>query len=493
MIAQRNACQGSRALLLVLCVLLGGCAANASGRGRRAIPPSATEHPGDIHELVTTVDRRLNDREASPPPNNTYSHETAYSPTALTEPRVYLEPTEDFSALASTDCSGWVSFVINTVSPLHEAVLRAQRRLPKYNRTYRDGFELNESERTWARAFVLTNFFRSRHSVTVGFERVRHYEDLELGDLAAYSMGRYTDPSDASLIKPKDTGHTFVIVGSPTIVDPSTPDYDGGGTLSRRADEVIAVPIVDSSSTPHFDPDSRKNAEGEFSLPPRSPYPKAKAGGIGTGTAWFALDRKGRVLQRRLGPSSEFIDVVIGAARPRETIALVPEILDHEENLVVEIYHNAPREHGGAYYGTLPVDLTGNGGIRFVGGGRLVLNGNSDFTGGVIVESGELVVDSQSALGTGDVELRGGTLRLNHAAIDDRASLHLSERLQDGAVNLGFAGADSIHTLRVGDEVHRCGTWGGVASEAMFVDARFSGPGMLELTAEPRDECARGK
>jgi len=119
-----------------------------------------------------------------------------------------------------------------------------------------------------------------------------------------------------------------------------------------------------------------------------------------------------------------------------------------------------------------------------VGGGRLVLNGNSDFTGGVTVDSGELVVDSETALGTGDIEMRGGTLRLNHAAIDDRASLRLSDKLRDGAVHLGFTGRDYVHSLQVGDTVHRCGTWGGIASEATFIDARFSGRGMLELRAE---------
>jgi len=436
----------------------------------------------------------MNDRDADPPPHNTYSHETAYGPDHLAKPRVHLIPTEDFSALASTDCSGWVSFVMNTVSPLHEAVLQSQRRLPEYNQAYSDGFELKEGKRPWPRAFVLTNYFRSEHVQVTGFERVERYEDLELGDLASYSMGRYTDPPDTDLLKPKDTGHTFIIVGSPTIVDPSTPGYDGEGTLSRRADTVIAVPIVDASSTPHFDPDSRKNEQGEFTMPPRNPYPKAKAGGIGEGTAWFALDGKGRVLQRRLGPSSEYLDVVIGAARLRETISLVPHILDDEGYLVVEIFDNVLSEYIGTTYGRRPIDLHGEGGIRFVGVGPLVLNGDSDFKGGLIVEAGELVVDSEAALGTGDVELRGGTLRLNHAAIDDRASLRLSDKTQDGAVHLGFTGTDSLHTLQIGDTVHRCGTWGGVASEATFVDPRFSGPGMLELTAEPGDECkAKGR
>ena len=476
---------------LTIGFFLAGCASNAPNRKPAEIAPSTSEHPGDILELVTTVDRVLNDRQASPPPNNTYSHETAYGPEQLAAPRVYLETREAFSALASTDCSGWVTFVTNTVSPLHEAVLQSQRELPEYNRTYGDGFELKEGQRPWPRAFVLTNYFRSNYLQATGFERVERYQDLRLGDLAAYSMGRYTNPSDADLLKPKDTGHTFVIVGSPSIVDPSTPGYNGNGTLARRAETVIAVPIMDSSSTPHFDPDSRKNERGEFSLPPRIPYPKAKAGGVGGGTAWFALDKNGRALQRRLGPDSEYLDVVIGAVRLRETIALVPEILDDEGKLVVEIFHNSPSDYGGAGYGRLPIDLTGKGGVRFAGGGRLVLNGNSTFEGGVTLDSGELVVDSKTALGTGDVEIRGGTLRLNHAAIDDRASLRLSAKLQDGAVHLGFTGQDSVHSLEVGDKVHRCGTWGGIGSEATFIDPHFTGHGMLELTAEPSEACKR--
>lgn len=476
---------------LVACILFAACASSASGRRPAAIAPPASEHPGDILELVTTVDRVLNDRNASPPPNNTYSHETAYGPDQLAEPRVYLETTEEFSALSSTDCSGWVSFVVNTVSPLHEAVLQSQRRLSEYNRVYEDGFELKEGQRPWPRAFVLTNYFRSDHLQWTGFERVERYQDLQLGDLAAYSMGRYTEPSDASLLKPKDTGHTFIIAGPPTIVDPSTPGYDGNGTLTRRADKVIAVPIVDSSSTPHFDPDSRKNERGEFELPPRSPYPKAKAGGVGAGTAWFALDKRGRALQRRLGPDGEYFDVVIGAVRLRQTILLTPEILDEEGNLVVEIYENAPLEYGGANYGRLPIHLTGEGSIRFAGGGRFVLNGNSDFEGSVTVDAGELVVDSETALGTGDIEMRGGTLELNHAAIDDRASLRLAAKLRDGAVHLGFERTDTVHSLQVGHTVHRCGTWGGIGSEAAFIDPRFTGPGMLELTAEPSDRCEK--
>jgi hypothetical protein len=80
-------------------------------------------------------------------------------------------------------------------------------------------------------------------------------------------------------------------------------------------------------------------------------------------------------------------------------------------------------------------------------------------------------------------------LKLNHAAIHDQASLLLSDKLQDGAVHLGFTGTDYVHSLHLGDTVHRCGTWGGMGSEAAFIDPRFSGSGMLELTAEPGEAC----
>jgi autotransporter-associated beta strand protein len=479
--------------LLTACLLCTACASGGQSRRPSTTAPSNTKHPADIYALTSTVSGVMNDRKASPPPNNTYSHETAYGPGQIAAPRVYLTPSEDFAALASTDCSGWVSFVLNTVSPLHQAVLDSQRRLPEYNQAYEDGFELDEAGRTWPRAFVLTNYFRSEHAKRTGFDPVQRYDLVEVGDVAAYAMGRYTDPSDSTRQKPKDTGHAFIVAGAPYIVDPETPNYDGNGTLSRRAAKVVGVPVIDASSTPHFDPDSRKNDEGGFSLPTRPPYQGAKAGGIGVGTIWFVLDRKDRVVQRRIGPDTEYYDVIIGAGRLRNRIELIPEILDDEGNLIVEIFTNSPSEYGDAIYGGLPVDLTGEGGVRLLGGGRLVLNGQSDFSGGVTVDSGELVVDSATALGTGDVQVRGGKVKLNHAAIADDASLRLADTVQDGAIHLGFEGSDQVHSLEVGDKVYRCGTWGGIGSKAEFIDPRLSGRGMLELTAEPSSECTAGR
>ena len=444
----------------------------------------------DIVAFAAAVSGALNDRSAKPAPSNTYSYETAYGPDELAEPPVYLVPTETYSGLASTDCSGWVSFVVNTVSPLHEAVLQSQRRLPAYNQVYSDGFALKEGERPWSRAFVLTNFFRAEYAKSTGLAPVLGFEELRSGDIGAYAMGRYVDPSDASLIKTKDTGHTFIVMGPPSIVDPNSPDYDGKGTLSVQAVKVIAVPIIDSSSAVHFDPDARKNQQDQYSLPASSPYADAKPGGVGIGTLWFALDEDGRVLQRRIGPGETYGDVVVGAARLRNVISLEPEILDERGDLVVKIFDNSPSEFDGSSFGPTPIDLSGAGGIRLADG-RLALNGRSDFSGGVTVDSGELLVEADGALGTGDVDVRGGALTLRSAALGDTADLQLSDALEVGAVRLEFSGTDIVGTLRIGDSVHRCGTWGAVGSGAMFTDSVFSGSGVLRLAAEPIEGCSR--
>ncbi|MGB8331342.1 MAG: hypothetical protein WCE62_14550 [Polyangiales bacterium] len=445
-----------------------------------------------IAKFALAASSELNDRSSKPPPSNTYSYETSYGPEDLAEPPVVLAPSAAYSAVASTDCSGWVSLVVNTVSPLHEAVLQSQRRLREYNQAYQNGFALEEGRRPWSRAFVLANYLRTDYAQATGMAPVPDFEELRSGDIGAYAMGRYADPADASLTKPNDTGHTFIVNGSPSIVDPSTHGYDGQGTLSAQAVKVIAVPIVDSSSVVHFDPDTRTNEQGEYALPPSSPYPDAKAGGIGIGTIWFALDESGRVLQRRIGPGQTYTDVVVGAGRLQSVISLRPEILDDRGALVVKIFDNSPSEFGGVSFGRAPIDLTGKGGIRLADG-HLVLSGRNDFAGGVTVDSGELIADSDGALGTGNVEVRGGALTLRRAALGDGASLWLSDSLEDGAIRLVFSGADVVNTLRIGNTVHRCGTWGAVGSGAMFIDAVFSGSGVLQLAAQPIEACSQAK
>ncbi len=481
-------------LLVFLCVA--ACSSShhgpttvADGR-RNEVADSSAKLSEDLVQLSTAVIGALSDEARTPPVSNSYSHQRLLGPRRrLGGPRVQLKSTDAHSLLASTDCSGWLSFVLNTVSPLHEAVLQAQRRQDEYNRAYSEAFALRESRRPWSRAFVVAHHLRSGDARSTGFDLVSSFEDLRSGDIGAYAMGRYAKPSDESRPKPRDTGHVFIVAGRPSLVDPDTKNYDGRGTLTEDAATVIAVPVVDSSATLHFDPDSRKNDDGRYALPKVPPHSRAKPGGVGMGTIWFALSEEGRVLQRRLGPQQKYRPVLARAARLHGRITLDEGILDDGDALLVRVFDNSPSEFAGASYGDTPIHLSGEGGLR-LGSGRLVLNGSNDFSGGVTVQSADLIVTSSTGLGVGDVTVRGGSMTLRKPAISESATLSVADDVADGAIRLDFRGRNRVRLLQIGGELHHCGTWGGPDSGAMFIDPVFSGRGVLELSAKPLEACA---
>lgn len=150
----------------------------------------------------------------------------------------------------------------------------------------------------------------------------------------------------------------------------------------------------------------------------------------------------------------------------------------------MRVFENSPSEFDGVSYGDLPVHLTGPGGLRLASG-RIVLKGQNDFSGGVTVQAADVVAASRTALGVGNVVVRGGSMTLRQPAIADSATLLVAEGLPDGAIRLDFRGRNVVRALQIGDSLHRCGTWGGPESGAMFVDPVFSGRGVLEL-----DDCA---
>ncbi len=195
------------------------------------------------------------------------------------------------------------------------------------------------------------------------------------------------------------------------------------------------------------------------------------------------------MLQRRLGPQQKYRPVLARAARLRGRIALDEVVLDGGGALLVRVFDNSPSEFAGVSYGDAPIHLSGLGGLR-LGAGRLVLNGNNDFSGGVTVQSADLIVTSSTGLGVGDVTVRGGSLALHKPAISESATLSVADDLTEGAIRLDFRGRNLVRILRIGGELHRCGTWGGPDSGAMFIDPVFSGRGVLELSAKPREACA---
>lgn len=463
----------------------------------------AQDYAGALTQFANDASTALNNGSASPLPSNSYSYEDYAETTTLKDPPVFLSPTADYSAMAYTDCSGWVNYALNTVSPLHQSVIAGQRLLSEYNQSYGTGTHhktLAERDLGWSRAFVISEYFDSGYAANTGFTPVTDFSNLQPGDVVAYSTGRWTDPSNSSLTWTGDTGHTFIIVGTPQVIAPSHVDYYGkpGGSPTldtSKVHQVIAVEIVDSSDITHFNPDNRKNDSNAYELPAYKPegVPESKlhAGGIGTGTIWLSLDAEGNVLQTRFNYGDDYLPnaanpevKVTAAARLNDTIELSDDITQ-DGYLEVRRFENAPDSFAGQDYGDMPVNLTGDGGLRITGDGPIILSGDNSFTGGVIVESGLLVIGSTTGLGAGDLSVQGGKVSLIGPALHDEGLLHLVESLDPGSFELNFLGEDILKTLQIGDDTFTTGTWGAAGSGADNIHAVFSGTGVINLVPEP--------
>ncbi len=363
-----------------------------------------------------------------------------------------------------TDCSGWVNYALNSVAPLHQAALSAARDASAYNgvsNTVIDPatgadvpFSLNEATNyPWSRAFVLANAFATADG-SDGFANVANFSTLQSGDLIAYSLGIYTDPSnpDASsnpaLGFTADTGHTMVVTGAATevwqqnggasaalLADVQSARTASGGhgpdTLDPNAVSVWAVPVVDSSILAHMagadgftEParDNRPETDGSYILPSdTSSLPAgAKAGGLGTGTMWYSLDANGHPLQFRFGPydawhpnTSDATASVISAARMTSTIDLSGGVLGTDGLLHVTLMANRTATLANADGTTsgyaMTEHLQGAGGLDVAGTGTLTLSGTNDFTGGIVLQGVSLVLADAGSAGMGAITTAAGT------------------------------------------------------------------------------------
>ena len=342
-----------------------------------------------------------------------------------------------------TDCSGWVSYALASVAPLQAAVAAAERLLPLFNppgpvEAYNPAdpshpipVTLAEAAWPWPRAEVLTHLFDTAPADgSNGFRAVTNFGKLQAGDLIAWSLGIYSDPgnpefgSQPDLLATGDTGHTMVVVGRPVAVPMA---LAASATLSAGAVKVYAVPVVDSSSVPHFGAvagftqplaDDRDYA----SLPPNLPDGGAgyQPGGLGTGTLWFAVDATGAAIQFRFGaedawyahpatPANPTADAltVIAAARPTGTITLAGAMLGPDGLLAVDTYPNAAPGFGGA--GQVAVKLSGAGGLLLGEDSSLALHARGSFTGGITLGDGSrLEIDAAGAAGRGAITFAEG-------------------------------------------------------------------------------------
>ncbi|TCZ56627.1 hypothetical protein EXY23_19755 [Roseicella aquatilis] len=369
---------------------------------------------------------------------------------------------------AYTDCSGWVNYALDSVSPLHRAVLSALRMEAQFNPGEVQAYNWQDpahpgtvsiaegTSQPLARAFVIANVFATQADGSNGFTRVSLGDGVQAGDIFAYASGIYTDPSnpDAAstpgLTGTGDTGHTGIIAGTPVEVPRDA--WTGTG-LAAEVAHVWALPVIDSTTVPHFGDvaagdgtegftqpllDSRRTgATGGYELPPDTTalpdglsYSALKAGGLGTGTLWLATDATGNVIQLRFAESDPWLPNTVqetGSAkaalsfsigRLTDSIALQDAVLDADGRMLVTLWPQA--DHAAAAASPL---LSGAGGLHLVGdGGVLTLSTASSFTDGVLLGQGTtLELGSRHAAGTGAVAFEAGaaaTLELTRDALD---------------------------------------------------------------------------
>ncbi len=96
--------------------------------------------------------------------------------------------------------------------------------------------------------------------------------------------------------------------------------------------------------------------------------------------------------------------------------------------------------------GTYAGAMSGTGVLTKSGGGALTISSASTYTGGSRIESGTVVVQSQTALGTGAVDLLGGTLQLE-------SQLDIGSLRWDGAATIAIANPGAGHFANLGTNI----------------------------------------
>lgn len=112
--------------------------------------------------------------------------------------------------------------------------------------------------------------------------------------------------------------------------------------------------------------------------------------------------------------------------------------------------------------------------------GTFTINGNVTGGGGLAkTGSGLLVLSGAANAYVGDTKVEAGTLRLDGAALDNSADVYLTT---GATLNLNFTGIpDVIDSLFIDGVSQKAGTWGSVASGAIFNSPLLAGLGRLQV------------
>jgi autotransporter-associated beta strand protein len=127
--------------------------------------------------------------------------------------------------------------------------------------------------------------------------------------------------------------------------------------------------------------------------------------------------------------------------------------------------------------------IGGTGGFTHAGGGALKLSGQNSFTGGVLVQSGSLVIGSDQALGSGALNLAGGSVRSDGGSRQINNTVRVAGDVRfEGTAPLRLDGSTTLEGQRTLTVANTTTFGGGITETHPGSGLVKSGGGTLILT-----------
>ncbi|MBV1774775.1 hypothetical protein KSF73_03490 [Burkholderiaceae bacterium DAT-1] len=218
----------------------------------------------DVLRLADDVATHLND--------TAYTHKPGAADPA--GPDVQRMPNGRYSV--HTDCSGWVTWLVQQKRP--EALISLRNEMLRLG-----------AKRKWPQAYVWQHLFTrlggGRDLFWVGIADLRAAQP---GDILSWCSDQYCDTRQEGGAHSDNTGHVAIVAAPPVVLDEareralreSLESHDA--ELPPNTSSVYMVNVIDSSTTRHYDDQTRSKFVG--------------TSGLGKGAIYIAVDENGKPL-----------------------------------------------------------------------------------------------------------------------------------------------------------------------------------------------------